>query len=232
MIRVENIKKTFSKRPIIESVSFTAKKGECLALCGGNGAGKSTILKMLTGIHTPDEGHISLNGVEAKRNSISYRDQFAYMPDDLTFHPLVTGREALDFSAELQKIARGRVEEVLELTGLVEHAGKRIKTYSKGMQQRLSFAQSLLSEAPVLFLDEPTNGLDPYWVHRLKEIIIEQKRVGQTILFTTHMLPIVEQLADRLVFLQDGGLLVNESVGQLLKQNPSLDEVLFSEYVK
>lgn len=230
MIKVDHIGKSFSKKTIVQDVSFSAAAGQCLALCGGNGAGKSTIVKMLTGIHTPDKGSITLNGVVAKRASIAYRAQFSYMPDDLAFHPLVTGYEALRYAADLQRISNERVQQVLELVGLESAAKQRVKTYSKGMQQRLSLAQSLLQPTPILILDEPTNGLDPYWVHRLKEIIQEQKKRGQTILFTTHMLPIVEQLADTLLFLQDGTLLVHEAVDTLLQQYPTLDAALFNEY--
>lgn len=230
MIKVDCIAKSFSKKKIIKEVTFSAAAGECLALCGGNGAGKSTIVKMLTGIYTPDKGTVEMNGIVARHSSIAYRAQFSYMPDDLAFHPLVTGQEALQYAADLQKISRQRVQEVLELTGLEAHAKQKVKTYSKGMLQRLSLAQSLLMTTPVLILDEPTNGLDPYWVHRLKEIIQEQKKRGQTIVMTTHMLSIVEQLADTLVFLQDGTILVNESVAALLDRYPTLDDALFNEY--
>lgn len=232
MIQVEHIGKDFSKKKIVQDVSFSAASGECVALCGGNGAGKSTIVNMLVGIHTPDRGTIALNGVLAQRSSIEYRAQFSYMPDDLAFHPLITGKEALQYAADLQRISYQRVQEVLELVGLEAYAKQKVKTYSKGMQQRLSLAQSLLRTTPVLILDEPTNGLDPYWVHRLKELIQEQKKKGQTILFTTHMLSIVEQLADTLLFLQEGMLLVNEEVSTLLGQYPSLDAALFNEYVQ
>ncbi len=230
MIKVNGIAKSFSKKHIIDEVTFSVAAGECLALCGGNGAGKSTMVKMLTGIYTPDKGTIEMNGIASSRSSTAYRAQFSYMPDDLAFHPLVTGQEALQYAADLQKIPSQRVQEVLELAGLEAHAKQKVKNYSKGMLQRLSLAQSLLVATPVLILDEPTNGLDPYWVHRLKELIQEQKRSGQTIVLTTHMLSIVEQLADTLAFLQDGTLLVNDSVAALLHRYPTLDDALFNEY--
>ncbi|WP_203362670.1 ABC transporter ATP-binding protein [Bacillus sp. REN10] len=232
MITFHEVSKSFQKKQVIYPLSFTVEPGECIALCGGNGAGKSTIIKMMTGIYTPDSGEILLNGHKSGDRKTDFRSQFAYMPDDLSAPPLLTGRETLTYFADLQKADRQQVDELLALVGLSEHADKKVKSYSKGMQQRLSFAQSLLSKAPILILDEPTNGLDPYWVHRMKEIIIEKKNQGQTILFTTHILSVVEEIADTLAFLQEGRLLVHQKVETLLDQHASLDEALFKEYSK
>ncbi|KZN99567.1 ABC transporter ATP-binding protein [Pseudobacillus badius] len=232
MIVFEQVSKSFQKRSIIYPLSFQVAKGECLALCGSNGAGKSTIIKMMTGIYTPDSGTIRLNGVDANGRSAAFRSQFSYMPDDLSFPLALTGRESLTYFAELQNVGDSKVRELLELVGLTEHADRKVSTYSKGMHQRLSFAQSLLADAPILILDEPTNGLDPYWVHQVKEIILEKKKEGCTILFTTHILTVVEELADTLAFLQDGRLFVHERIEKLLEGHSSLDEALFKEYNK
>ncbi|MBM7649771.1 ABC-2 type transport system ATP-binding protein [Bacillus ectoiniformans] len=231
MIQFKMVRKQFKNKEVIQELSFEVKAGECFALCGGNGAGKSTLLKMLTGIYTPDSGAITLNGEPVNR-TLDFKRQFAFMPDDLSFLPHASGRETLEFFAKLQKLPIQRAAKLLERVGLTEDADRKVKTYSKGMQQRLSFAQSLLSDAPILVLDEPTNGLDPFWVHRMKEMILEEKALGRTVLFTTHILSLVEEIADTLAFLQNGQLLVQSPVEDLLKSHSSLDAALFSEYEK
>ncbi|MDQ0215523.1 ABC-2 type transport system ATP-binding protein [Oikeobacillus pervagus] len=230
MIDFQNVAKSFQKTNRIEALTFSVQPGECLALCGGNGAGKSTIIKMMTGIYTPSSGSISLNGFNVSKKENQYKKQFAYMPDNIYFPPSLSGEEVLQYFADLQGANRSEVDDLLRLVGLYEERKKKVKVYSKGMQQRIAFAQSLLSDSPIWILDEPTNGLDPYWVHRLKEIVLAKKAEGKTIVFSTHILSVVEDIADTLLFIQDGKMFIHESVPCLLEKGNNLEEALFQQY--
>ncbi|MBS4192176.1 ABC transporter ATP-binding protein [Bacillus sp. FJAT-49705] len=234
LIELEGITKRYTEHKQIGEISFPIKKGEITALCGGNGAGKSTLIKLLTGIIKPTSGTMKADGKPVDPMSERYKAFFSYMPDDMIFPNQLTGLEMLLFFAGLQGIAKSRVDEVLKRVGLFEDRRKLIKHYSKGMQQRLSLAQALLSAAPLLILDEPTNGLDPFWVFRFKEIIKEEKEAGKTILFSTHILSIVEEIADTAIFLEEGKLIYHENIDVLTntagKYN-SLEKVFFEKQI-
>lgn len=234
LIELVDITKRYHEHKQIGEISFAIKKGEVLALCGGNGAGKSTLIKMLTGILQPTAGMIKVQGKPTHPTSERYKAFFSYMPDDMVFPGQLTGLEIIKFFASLQGIKKERVDEVLMRVGLYNDRKSLIKHYSKGMQQRLSLAQALLSNAPFLILDEPTNGLDPYWVFRFKEIINEERESGKTILFSTHILSIVEEVADTAVFLEEGKLLYHEEVEVLINQSGEyipLEKVFFEKQI-
>lgn len=215
-ITMAGLSKRYNQQKAINNINLSIKKGEIFALCGGNGAGKTTLIKMLTGIMQPTAGNIFINGQEVDTSSREYKRQFSYMPDEMVFARQLTGLEVLSFFAQLINISSDKVDETLQIVGLYEDRNIPIKQYSKGMQQRLSFAQSLLPNAPLRILDEPTNGLDPYWVMRFKEIIQEEKRLGNTIFFTTHILSIVEELADTAAFIDDGKVKYCDSIESLV----------------
>ncbi|RAK18400.1 ABC-2 type transport system ATP-binding protein [Anoxybacillus vitaminiphilus] len=229
MIHVHELTKIFNKYNRIENISFTVKKGKCFALCGENGTGKSTIIKMITGIMKPTSGEVILNGCKVGKDN-EYKKQFSFMPDHLLFSNMLTGYEVLLFFAELRNIEKEKVDELLKAVGLYEERHKKMKYYSKGMQQRLALAHALLPNAPILILDEPTNGLDPYWVYRFKEMMMEQKRNGTTILFSTHILSIIEEIADQAAFIHRGNMFVCDSVADLRQQNKSLERVFFNMF--
>lgn len=230
-IKLEGIAKHYSETKKITNINLTVDKAEIFALCGGNGAGKSTLIKMLTGIMKPTSGKVFMNGKEVNPQSFEYKQQFSYMPDEMLFPRQLSGLEVLTFFSRLRKISDEKVSEALHQVGLYEARKMPVKQYSKGMQQRLSLAQALLPDVPLRILDEPTNGLDPYWVFRFKEIILEEKRQGRTIIFTTHILSLVEEIADRAAFMQEGKLQYCESVHSLTQQDgvyTPLEKVFFS----
>ncbi len=231
-IRFQSIGKRFSKDHYIGNADLALRRGEIFALCGGNGAGKSTFIKIITGIMKGTSGKVIVNGKAVNTGSQSYKKLFSYMPDHLVFPPQLTGEEALKFLAKLRKIKPERVDEMLKLTGLYEVKDRPVKHYSKGMEQRLLFAQALLPDAPLLILDEPTNGLDPYWFFRFKEILREEKQRGKTILFTTHVLSLVEEIADRAAFMENGKIVRQGSVQEMVWQDGkkmSLEQLFFAK---
>lgn len=218
-ITLDGLAKHYNESKKITGIDLSISKGEIFALCGGNGAGKSTLIKMLTGMLTPSAGRILVNGAETDTKSIAYKQLFSYMPDEMLFPRQLTGIEVLTFFARLRNISDEKVSEAFQQVGLYEVRKMQIKDYSKGMQQRLSLAQALLPDVPLRILDEPTNGLDPYWAYRFKEMILEQKKQGRTIFFTTHILSLVEELADRAAFMQEGKMQYCDTVSSLIHRN-------------
>lgn len=229
-IKIEGLAKHYSESKKITDISLTIEKPEIFALCGGNGAGKSTLIKMLTGIMKPTSGKVLMEGKEVDPQSSEFKKLFSYMPDEMLFPRQLTGLEVLTFFARLRSINAEKVKEVLQQVGLYDVRNMQIKQYSKGMQQRLSLAQVLLPDVPLRILDEPTNGLDPFWVFRFKEIMQEEKRQGRTIFFTTHILGLVEELADRAAFIHEGEIQYCDTVNSLVRKDGDyrpLEKVFF-----
>lgn len=224
VLTVSGVSRYAGKQLLVSDISFNVRAGEVLALCGGNGAGKSTVLRMIAGITRPAEGEISIGGLTVKQDRGGYARQIGYMPDDFSFNPSLTARETLLFWAALRKIPgyKGRTEELLLLSGLQEKAKAKVGTFSKGMRQRLLFAQALLAKPPLLIMDEPTNGLDPYWMNELSERLLQLKAEGHAVIFSTHQLETAEAAADRILFL-NGGLNVGEGkTADMVKRHGSL----------
>lgn len=233
-VELHDLTKIYNQYSKVENINFSIGKGEIIALCGGNGAGKSTLIKMITGIIKPTSGELWIDGKPANTISKTYRNQFSYMPDDMLFPRQLTALEVLIFFASLRGVEKEKAFEVLEIVGLFDQRNQFIKHFSKGMQQRLSFAQALLADTPLIILDEPTNGLDPYWVYRFKEIMKQEKESGKSILFTTHILSLVEEIADKAAFIEKGQLLHFEKVSDLINQNGQyvpLEKVFFEKQI-
>lgn len=204
LVQLHQVHKVIKDQPIIRGISLAARRGEVVALCGGNGAGKSTLIKMLAGIMQPTQGRITVGGIGWKEDRRRYAAQIGYMPDDYRFTGSFTALETLTYWARLRGLGRSRAAEMLAETGLDQTGRKPVSSFSKGMRQRLLLAQALLARPPLLLMDEPTNGLDPYWMESFVGLIRKAAGQGQTVLFSTHQLPIAEALADRIVFLRGG----------------------------
>ncbi|MBE1445771.1 ABC transporter ATP-binding protein [Paenibacillus sp. OAS669] len=212
VLRLNQVAKRIQKQQIIHSVDFTLSQGQALALCGGNGAGKSTILRMIAGILQPTSGSIEVNGVSWKQNRQGYAEQIGFMPDDYMFGQGLSAEETLSFWASLRKVPKNRVQEILSTVGLHEVRAKSVASFSKGMRQRLLFAQALLTKPSLLILDEPTNGLDPYWLESFISLVRAAKRDGHTVIFSTHQLEIAEVVADHAIFLKEGRIMEEGTV--------------------
>ncbi|WP_018752158.1 ABC transporter ATP-binding protein [Paenibacillus sanguinis] len=204
LVAVSNLNKKIKGQTIVHEVSFDVSAGTIVGLCGGNGAGKSTILRMIAGILQPTSGDIHVRGLTWKEDRRKFAGQMGYMPDDFQFPAGLTAEEILLFWASLRRVPESRVREVLAMAGLDDKRNKRVTTFSKGMRQRVLFAQAMLSSPPLILMDEPTNGLDPYWMQEFVSILKSVKLEGQTVLFSTHQLDIAEELADEVIFLNDG----------------------------
>ncbi|WP_438496955.1 ABC transporter ATP-binding protein [Paenibacillus sp. IHBB 3054] len=206
LVNVSGISKVIKKQTLVEEISFQIPSGSILALCGGNGAGKSTVLRMIAGILQPTTGEISVNGLHWRESRKKFSTQIGYMPDDYQFTQGLSAEETLTFWAALRKVPkrRARVEEVLALVGLEDKRNRLVSTFSKGMRQRVLFAQALLAKPPLLIMDEPTNGLDPFWMNGFVNLLQKIREEGHTVIFSTHQLEIADKAADQIVFLNAG----------------------------
>ncbi|GAX89586.1 ABC transporter ATP-binding protein [Effusibacillus lacus] len=233
VLELDNVSKTIGEKIIVQPFSLRLSAGQVLALCGGNGAGKSTILRMIAGILQPSSGTIRVCGLEWKHSRKEFAGKIGYMPDDFQFGQSLTARETLGFFAELRGVSRDKADQTLELVGLSEVANRQVSGFSKGMRQRLLFAQALLADPPLLILDEPTNGLDPYWMRSFVSLLNTVKKAGQSVIFSTHNLGIAEETADQAVFLREGCIVSSGPIEQYRNQYGAMGLIgAFSESAK
>ena len=214
ILKINNVSKSVKKRQLLEPFSYELNKGKILALCGGNGAGKSTLIRMIVGLIQPTTGTITINGLQQKKERQLYTKQFGYMPDDFIFQKGMTAKETIQFYATIKNINQDTYEKVINEVGLFDKLQEQVGNFSKGMTQRLLLAQALLASPDILILDEPTNGLDPYWIDKLATIMLRAKEKGQTIIFSTHDLHVAEKVADEVLFLSDGKIISNGPIEQ------------------
>jgi len=204
---VEGISKKYKSQIALHPFSFSASGGMCVVLCGGNGAGKSTLLQMIAGILAPSSGTADINGKRLGLSREEYLTEIGFMPDDFHAQEMMTVIEFLRFYGNFRKVGKARVDEVMEMIGLEEKRSALIKSLSKGMRQRLIFGQSILAKPNLLLMDEPTNGLDPYWVDRFVSILHEIKKNGTIILFSTHMMDVAAETGDKILFMKQGEMI-------------------------
>ncbi|MFE9278091.1 ABC transporter ATP-binding protein [Paenibacillus glucanolyticus] len=205
-VQMTDVGKTIKGQIIVNQLNLKIPRGQVVALLGGNGAGKSTILRMLAGIIQPTRGDIRVGDWSWKENRRGYAELIGYMPDDYRFSPGLTARETMAFWAKLKGLTAKHGDDMLAQVGLEYTEKKTVSSFSKGMRQRVLFAQVLLGQSPLIIMDEPTNGMDPYWMQSFVEMVREAAYRGQTVLFSTHQLHIAEALADRILFLKEGAI--------------------------
>ncbi|TLP59380.1 ABC transporter ATP-binding protein [Parasedimentitalea maritima] len=209
---IKSVDKFRGKTQVLQGIDLTVAPGERLALLGHNGAGKSTLIKSILGLTPIHGGSISING--AKPGSAVARRDTAFLPEAVSFHPALTGREQLSLFANLSG-ASADVPALLERVGLADALDRRIGTYSKGMRQRLGLAQVLLGRPKVALLDEPTSGLDPISRQDLYAIIDELAEQGTAVLIASHALTEVEARTDRIAILRKGVKVADNTLAEL-----------------
>jgi ABC-2 type transport system ATP-binding protein len=222
MIRVDGLRKSYGTVVAVAGVSFTIAQGETFGLLGPNGAGKTTTIHLLTGALRPDAGSIVLNGA-ADPTRVEVRRQLGVAPQALALYENLTGEENLVFFGKLYglraAVLRERVRLALELAGLTERRTDRVSTYSGGMKRRLNLACALVHDPAVLFLDEPTVGVDPQSRNHLFSTIETLAGQGRTILYTTHYMEEAQRLCDRVAIMDHGRILALDSVENLIAQH-------------
>ena len=219
MIKVENLTKSYNERIVVRGLSFEVKKGSILGFLGANGSGKTTTIKMMVGITTPDSGKIFLDG-----KSISEWETkkiLGFMPELPSFYEYLTGREFLDFCEDLSigssSHSKKNPEDIFKKIGLFEARNISIREYSKGMRQRLAFAQAIIHDPEYIFLDEPLDGLDPLGRKVFKQFIKDLKNEGKTIFFSSHILFDAEELCDEIAIINKGELLYKGNIPDFCK---------------
>ncbi|MDH3699347.1 MAG: ATP-binding cassette domain-containing protein, partial [Flavobacteriaceae bacterium] len=230
-IQVSNISKTFGQQLALDAVSFTIEKGEIVGFLGPNGAGKSTMMRILTTYLDADEGTAEVNGHSVSDATKAVQTSIGYLPENNPLYPEMYVREYLRFQADFFKISKASIEAVIEQTGLLPEAHKKIHQLSKGYKQRVGLAAALLHDPEVLILDEPTTGLDPNQLIEIRKLIREIGK-NKTILLSTHILKEVEAVCDRVIIINKGKLVADSSLKSLREEQEQRIEVEFDYRVE
>ncbi|MHA6251773.1 ABC transporter ATP-binding protein [Oceanobacillus sp. CAU 1775] len=221
-LKITGVSKRYGKKEVLQPTDIGIKKGKCVVICGGNGAGKSTLIKIVTGIEKATSGKVQFN-TESKK-------EFAYMPDHMNFHTELTPVEVLDYYASFIGAKKEKISEVLKVVGLWEHRNRKVGSFSKGMTQRVNLAQTLLADVDIYILDEPTNGLDPYWVIQFKLILQDLIAKGKTVILSSHIMRDVVEICDEIVILFAGEIRTAGTLEEIYAETgcSTLEEVFLS----
>lgn len=216
-VAVEKVTKRYGAMAAVAELSMTVEPGERVVLVGHNGAGKTTLFNIVLGLTRPTAGVVTIFG--APPGSHSARTATAFLPENVSFNGALSGQEILKFCARLKGAPPGSTVEVLETVGLADASNRAVRTYSKGMRQRLGLAQALIGSPRLLVLDEPTSGLDPVSRERFYEIVDGCAREGTTVLTSSHALTELEAHADRIVIMRSGALVAGGTLSSLRQRS-------------
>ncbi|QYJ67148.1 gliding motility-associated ABC transporter ATP-binding subunit GldA [Flavobacterium litorale] len=225
-IAVKDISKSYGTQQALDAVSFTINKGEIVGFLGPNGAGKSTLMKILTTYLSSDSGTALVNNSDVALQPKAVQQAIGYLPEHNPLYLDLYVREYLSFNADVYKVAKNRIEEVIALTGLTPEANKKIGQLSKGYRQRVGLATALLHDPEVLILDEPTTGLDPNQLVEIRELI---KNIGKdkTVFLSTHIMQEVEAICDRVIIINKGKVVTDRKLSSLRDGDSQIIEVGF-----
>lgn len=216
LVALSGVTKKYGDQCAVDNVDLSLQAGECIALAGHNGAGKSTMIKLILGLIRPTVGTVLLLGEDASsKAAVRLRNDIGYLPEMVALHPSLTGEETLNFYAKLKGQPLSGNAALLSRVGISQAAHRRVGGYSKGMRQRLALAQALLGKPKVLLFDEPTTGLDPASRLMFYEIVRELRNEGATVLLSTHALAELEGHTDRIIVMKNGIKIADGSMSQL-----------------
>ncbi len=215
MIEVDGLAKHFGEVRAVDGISFSVAQGEIFGLLGHNGAGKTTTIRMLTGRTRPTSGQARIAGFDVVRQLDQVKPLINLVFEEPNLYERLSGRENLRFFSELYDQPARRVDDLLKMVDLTEAADRKVKTYSSGMKQRLLVARSLVNEPQLLFLDEPTRGLDPTSARELRDLVAQLSREGTTVFLTTHYMEEADELCHRVAFLSQGKIVALDTPREL-----------------
>lgn len=221
MIEVSNLNKSFGKLDVLKGINFSVNKPGVFAILGHNGSGKTTMLKIILGMVVPNSGDLVVNG-ETIRKSWEYRKDIAYLPQIARFPDNLTVNELIRMILDIRN-RTGREMELIERFRLEQFLDKKLSDLSGGTRQKVNIVLAFMFDANICILDEPTAGLDPVALIELKKLIQEEKQKGKIILITTHIMSLVEELSEEIIFLLDGKIHFQGSIGELTKQTGESD---------
>ncbi len=240
-VHVQGLKKAYKELQVLRGVDFDVARGSIFALLGSNGAGKTTVVKILSTLLRADAGTAIVNGFDVGTQAANVRESFSLTGQFAAVDEILSGRENLVLVARLRhlKDSDAIADDLLDRFGLTEAAERRVSTYSGGMRRRLDIAMSLIGDPPVIFLDEPTNGLDPQGRIEVWQAVKQLSEQGTTVLLTTQYLEEAEQLADRIAILHEGRIRVNGTLAELkqllpparieyVEKQPTLEDVFLA----
>jgi ABC-2 type transport system ATP-binding protein len=222
MIEVRELTKRYGSTLAVDALSFDLRPGTVTGFLGANGSGKSTTMRLILGLDTPDAGQVRIGGRRFRDLRWPLREVGSLL-EARAFHPSRSARSHLAALAASNAIAPRRVDEVLDLVGLTSAAGKRAGTFSLGMAQRLGIATALLGDPPVLLLDEPVNGLDPAGIHWIRDLLTSLAAQGRVVFVSSHLISEMALMAERLIVIGQGRLLADTSVAEMSAGAPSLE---------
>ena len=231
MLEVRHLTKRYSSIPAVQDVTFTIRPGQILGYLGPNGSGKSTTVKMLVGLVDPSEGEICFEGEDVLKNRVSFARRFGYVPEEPHLYAHLTNREYLQLIGRLRGIPRAslntKIDAFLTLFGLLDFRHTQMSAYSKGMRQKILLSASLLHNPELLIFDEPFSGLDVTTALVFRTLLQALAAEGKMILYSSHVLEVVERICSEVVILHRGQVLAQDSVERLrdLKASASLEEV-------
>lgn len=227
-LKVENLYKNYGNIKAVNNVTFSAKKGEIIALLGPNGAGKSTLMNMISGYLSPSSGEIFVCGKNIKNNPLWGKENIGFLPEGSPLYADLTVKDFLKYMAELRNVSYKNVENAIKTAKIENVAMQKVETLSKGYQRRVGFAQSILSNPPLLLLDEPTDGLDPNQKKHIRGLISQMGK-DKTILISTHLLEEAENVCNRIIMINKGTIVADGSLKDILAKHnkKNLEEIFY-----
>jgi ABC-2 type transport system ATP-binding protein len=217
LLEVSHLRKTFGSIVAVEDISFTVQKGEVFTIIGPNGAGKTTTLEMVEGLQKPDQGEIRIHGMNWAQHGVQMKQLIGVQPQSSALFDLLSVYENLDVFASFYHKSKS-ITEIMELINLTEHRNKKVTSLSGGQKQRLAVGLALVNDPELLFLDEPTTGLDPQARRNLWDIILKLKEWGKTTILTTHYMEEADKLSDRVCIVDQGKIVVIDTPKKLIEQ--------------
>jgi ABC-2 type transport system ATP-binding protein len=244
VIRMEELTKRYGAQTVVNRLNLEVAEGEVFGFLGPNGAGKTTTMLMLLGLTEPTSGTVRISGYDPARDPLKVKEMIGYLPENVGFYEEMDARQNLQYIARLNRIpdqiSAGRIDRLLEQVDLAKEADKEVGSYSKGMRQRLGIAEVLIKEPKVLFLDEPTIGLDPDGTNRMLDLIHNLSRERRmTIFFSSHLLDQVQRICDRIGIMIKGNLVAVGPLAELAHKKLGLEageaytlEEIYMKYFK
>jgi ABC-2 type transport system ATP-binding protein len=237
VLEAQRLTKYFNRKPVVKDVSFTIRPGEIVGYLGPNGAGKSTTVKMIVGLINPSVGQVLFEGRPIEKQIIEFKMRLGYVPEEALLYSHLSGREYLQLAGRLRSMPENalnsKIDELLRLFSLNASKYSPISAYSKGMKQKIMMIAAVLHNPDILILDEPLSGLDVSSILIVRSLLRSLAAQGKTILYSSHVLEVVEKICSRVLVIYKGSLVANDSVENLrqLMQVPSLEEI-FTQLVQ